>query len=67
MFTLERMGTEYEAKNPEPARQTRYANHERYVPDVCPPIDSPEFLKRFPLEDCDFKRILAARMHGYGD
>jgi len=39
-------------------------------PDKCPPIGSPEFAKKFPVEENEEYyrlRILAAAANGYGD
>lgn len=48
----------------------RYVQQRGYHTDICPPVDSPEFLKKFPLDlsrGDEFQRVLAARTHGYGD
>ncbi|HLC76934.1 MAG TPA: hypothetical protein VJH04_01885 [archaeon] len=39
-----------------------------YRSDVCPPVDSPEFPKMFPIDPSKhgFERVQAARCNGYG-
>lgn len=61
---------DYKGRDGRDGAEKHYGPGEEYAPDVCPPFGSPEFLKKFPVDPTTidgFRRILAARLHGYGD